>query len=222
MLTAEVAPGVHRVEDAYTNWYLVEDGGRLTVVDAGVPTSWDSFTSALGTLGRSTGDVQAVVLTHAHFDHIGFAERARSELGVPIRVHERDAELTRHPRAYARERRVVLVHVDGDPQLGPRPLGEADVVEVGVGEDEGADLGGVATDLPQHPLQRVPGARHPGVDDRQPGLGLDQVPVDAGVFDPVDVGGGAAFDLGLHGRPVPASSPPLSRAARRRRNCRSE
>jgi glyoxylase-like metal-dependent hydrolase (beta-lactamase superfamily II) len=84
MLHANVAPGVHRVEDAYTNWYLVEAGGRLTVVDAGVPTSWDAFTSALETLGHSTGDVEAVVLTHAHFDHVGFAERARRELGVPV------------------------------------------------------------------------------------------------------------------------------------------
>ena len=104
MLQADVAPGVHRVEDAFTNWYLVEDGGRLTVVDAGVPTSWDSFMSALGTLGRSSGDVQAVVLTHAHFDHIGFAERARRELGVPVWVHEDDVPLTRNPMGYAHER----------------------------------------------------------------------------------------------------------------------
>jgi glyoxylase-like metal-dependent hydrolase (beta-lactamase superfamily II) len=105
MLQANVAPGVHRVEDAYTNWYLVEAGGRLTVVDAGVPTSWDAFTSALETLGHSTGDVEAVVLTHAHFDHVGFAERARRELGVPVWVHEDDVPLTRNPMGYAHERR---------------------------------------------------------------------------------------------------------------------
>ncbi len=104
MLTRDVAEGIHRVEDAYTNWYLVEHDGALVVVDAGVPTSWDSFTAALGTLGRSTGDVQAVVLTHAHFDHIGFAERARRELGVPVWVHEDDVPLTRNPMGYAHER----------------------------------------------------------------------------------------------------------------------
>ena len=104
MFQAEVAPGVHRVEDAYTNWYLVEDGGRLTVVDAGVPTSWDSFQDALKQLGRSPGDVEAVVLTHAHFDHVGFAERARKELKVPVLVHEEDVPLTRNPMGYAHER----------------------------------------------------------------------------------------------------------------------
>ena len=36
MLQTNVADGVHRVTDAYTNWYLIEDGGRLTAVDAGL------------------------------------------------------------------------------------------------------------------------------------------------------------------------------------------
>jgi glyoxylase-like metal-dependent hydrolase (beta-lactamase superfamily II) len=104
MLHANVADGVHRIEDAYTNWYLVEEDGRLTIVDAGVPRSWDSLLAALDSLGRRTDDIEAVVLTHAHFDHIGFAERARRELGVPVWVHENDVPLTHHPRRYAYER----------------------------------------------------------------------------------------------------------------------
>jgi glyoxylase-like metal-dependent hydrolase (beta-lactamase superfamily II) len=48
--------------------------------------------------------VRAVVLTHAHFDHVGFAERARVELGVPVYVHENDVPLTRHPWRYDHER----------------------------------------------------------------------------------------------------------------------
>ena len=108
MLTANVADGIHRVEDANTNWYIVEDGDALTVVDCGVPTSWQSFEAALGQLGRSKSDVQAIVLTHAHFDHIGFAERARQELRVPVWVHENDVPLTRHPTQYAHERSPLL------------------------------------------------------------------------------------------------------------------
>jgi glyoxylase-like metal-dependent hydrolase (beta-lactamase superfamily II) len=96
--------GIHRVEDAFTNWYLVEDGDRVTIVDAGVPASWDSFRTELAKLGRSPDDVDAVVLTHAHFDHMGFAERARRELGVPVWVHENDVPLTKHPWRYDHER----------------------------------------------------------------------------------------------------------------------
>src|SRR4051794_31372815 len=104
MLETDVAPGVHRVEDAYTNWYLVEDGGALTVVDAGTPDSWGSLRDAVQRIGRSLDDVRAVVLTHAHFDHVGFAERARRELGVAVWVHEDDVPLCRHPLEYGHER----------------------------------------------------------------------------------------------------------------------
>src|SRR3954468_7416889 len=104
MLQENVAAGIHRIEDAYTNWYLVEGDDGLTIVDAGVPTSWASLQAALGQLGRRLDDVRALVLTHAHFDHVGFAEHARRELGIPVYVHEDDAPLTRHPWRYDHER----------------------------------------------------------------------------------------------------------------------
>ena len=103
-LEANVVEGVHRVEDAFTNWYLVEEGERITVVDAGVPGSWESLFEALGRLGRRADQIEAVVLTHGHFDHIGFAERARTQLGVPVWVHENDVPLVKHPQQYAHER----------------------------------------------------------------------------------------------------------------------
>jgi glyoxylase-like metal-dependent hydrolase (beta-lactamase superfamily II) len=105
MLQMNVVPGVHRIEDAFTNWYIVEEDSRLTLVDAGVPSSWHSLQDALSELGRSQDDVEALVLTHAHFDHVGFAERARHELGVPVYVHENDVPITKHPWRYDHERR---------------------------------------------------------------------------------------------------------------------
>src|SRR3954468_7973175 len=100
----DAAPGVHRVEDSFTNWYIVEADDGLTLVDAGVPSSWSSLHDALRQLGRSTADVRALVLTHAHFDHVGFAERARKELGLPVYAHEHELPLTRHPWRYDHER----------------------------------------------------------------------------------------------------------------------
>jgi glyoxylase-like metal-dependent hydrolase (beta-lactamase superfamily II) len=104
MFTRDVAAGVHRIEDSYTNWYIVEAEDGLTIVDAGVPTSWDSLLDALEQLGRPLADVRALVLTHAHFDHVGFAERLRREQGVPVYVHDNDVPLTQHPWRYDHER----------------------------------------------------------------------------------------------------------------------
>jgi glyoxylase-like metal-dependent hydrolase (beta-lactamase superfamily II) len=118
MLFPQVADGIHRIEDAHTNWYLVEDDGSITIVDAGVPTSWQSFLDALGQLGRRKDQVEALVLTHAHFDHVGFAERARRELRIPVYVHENDAPLTMHPWRYDHERPRSL-HFATHPQALP-------------------------------------------------------------------------------------------------------
>ena len=104
MVEQNVAEGIHRVEEAYTNFHLVEDEGGVTIVDACVPTAWDSLHHALRAIGRAPADVRALVLTHAHFDHLGFAERARSELLIPVHVHENDVPLTRHPLQYSHER----------------------------------------------------------------------------------------------------------------------
>jgi glyoxylase-like metal-dependent hydrolase (beta-lactamase superfamily II) len=104
MLHRDIADGVHRIGERFVNWYLIEESGRLTMVDAGLPASWHSLLEALNELGRTRGDIEALVLTHAHFDHIGFAERARVELGIPVWLHENDVPLTKRPWLYMSER----------------------------------------------------------------------------------------------------------------------
>ena len=77
------------------NSYLLEESGEITIVDAGMPGYWNDLPDELAAMNRSLADVRAVVLTHAHVDHIGFAERLRSERGVPVSVHELDAMIAR-------------------------------------------------------------------------------------------------------------------------------
>jgi glyoxylase-like metal-dependent hydrolase (beta-lactamase superfamily II) len=86
----QVAEGVHRLTGGVCNFYLIEDGGKLVLVDAGAPRDWDLLVRTLGTLGRGLEDLDAVLLTHAHSDHTGFAERARDTASVPVWVHQAD------------------------------------------------------------------------------------------------------------------------------------
>lgn len=90
-LDSEIVTGVHRCGSRHVNWYLVEEDGELTVVDTGFPTHWQQLLDALETLGYDLADVEACLLTHAHPDHIGFAERLREE-GVPVWLHEAGRE----------------------------------------------------------------------------------------------------------------------------------
>lgn len=90
----EVAQGVWRAGSDWVSWFLVEDGGRVALVDAGLPGYWEQLDPALAALGRSRGDIDALVLTHGDGDHVGFAERLRTETGCPVFVHPDDVEIT--------------------------------------------------------------------------------------------------------------------------------
>ena len=65
--------------------------GAVTIVDCGFPGYFDQLPAALAELGRSLDAVEAVVLTHYHGDHMGCAERIRTEAGAPVLAPAGDA-----------------------------------------------------------------------------------------------------------------------------------
>ena len=42
----EVAEGVHRLTNGVANFYLIQESGKLVLVDAGAPKDWALFTQA--------------------------------------------------------------------------------------------------------------------------------------------------------------------------------
>ncbi|GAA3536129.1 MBL fold metallo-hydrolase [Aeromicrobium flavum] len=92
--------GIVRIEDAGTNCYVMELAGGLVFVDAGLPRTWRLTHEALQALGRRWDEVTDVVVTHAHFDHLGFAARAQRESGARVWVHPGDHRIAAHPYRY--------------------------------------------------------------------------------------------------------------------------
>jgi glyoxylase-like metal-dependent hydrolase (beta-lactamase superfamily II) len=91
----QVADGIHRLSPGVCNFYLIEEAGRLVLVDAGAPADWNLLVRTLPTLGRALDDLEAVLITHAHSDHTGFAERARTTAHAPVWVHQEDAAVAK-------------------------------------------------------------------------------------------------------------------------------
>ena len=88
----QLAPSLHRLgSSSLVNSYLVEDAGAITVIDAGLRGYWNDLLRELEAMGRSLGDIRALLLTHGDVDHVGFAERLRQEHGVPVFVGAADA-----------------------------------------------------------------------------------------------------------------------------------
>ncbi|MCC3296478.1 MBL fold metallo-hydrolase [Arthrobacter sp. zg-Y916] len=104
MLTRDVADGIHLIQHAYTNAYLVEGGGEVMIVDTGLPAAQHAISSAVRSLGYGPGSVSAIVLTHGHFDHTGTAAKLRTEFRAPILAHPADHYIAAHPYRYAHER----------------------------------------------------------------------------------------------------------------------
>jgi glyoxylase-like metal-dependent hydrolase (beta-lactamase superfamily II) len=86
----QVSEGIHRLTQGVTNFYLIEESGKYTVVDAGTSGDWAYFASSVAGLGAKLADVDAVLLTHAHPDHTGSAggSCARSHAGSAALLFE--------------------------------------------------------------------------------------------------------------------------------------
>lgn len=89
-LVTEVADDLFLGRGTDVNWFLARDGRDVTVVDTGYPGDADRLEKSIRTIG---GRVAAVLITHAHIDHIGGVNRLHDEHGAPVYT---DAVEVRH------------------------------------------------------------------------------------------------------------------------------
>lgn len=84
----EVGKGAYLVHGQHTNWVILKDGDALTLVDTGYPGDRPGLLDSLAEVGGSPESVTAVLITHAHNDHLGSAEYLRDTHGTPVYLHE--------------------------------------------------------------------------------------------------------------------------------------
>ncbi|MEU6578235.1 MBL fold metallo-hydrolase [Streptomyces sp. NPDC046805] len=84
----QVADNTYLVHGGHTNWVILKDGDAATLVDTGYPGDRQGLLDSLAAVGSSPEAVAAVLITHAHNDHLGSAEYLRDTYGTPVYLHE--------------------------------------------------------------------------------------------------------------------------------------
>jgi glyoxylase-like metal-dependent hydrolase (beta-lactamase superfamily II) len=83
----QITDTVHLAHGPAVNWTLVTDDSGVMLIDAGYPGDREEVLASLRTLGYEPGDVRAILLTHAHIDHLGTAIWFAAEHGTPVYCH---------------------------------------------------------------------------------------------------------------------------------------
>ncbi|MGW1399562.1 MBL fold metallo-hydrolase [Streptomyces sp. NPDC002405] len=94
----QVADDTYLVHGSNTNWVILTEGDAVTLIDTGYPGDRQRLLDSLTAVGGSPQAVAAVLITHAHNDHLGNAEYLRRAYGTPVHLHE--AELPHARREF--------------------------------------------------------------------------------------------------------------------------
>jgi glyoxylase-like metal-dependent hydrolase (beta-lactamase superfamily II) len=90
-----IFPHVYELSLGAVNIWLVDDAGRLALIDTGYENSETKIISAVEKLGKKAADIRDILITHCHPDHIGSLAALKKITGAEIWVHSADAGVVR-------------------------------------------------------------------------------------------------------------------------------
>ena len=81
---------IHPIALGFDTCYVLKGDGVI-VLDAGQPNKAQAFLEGLRRASIQPDDVGLILLTHAHWDHMGSAKDMKLLTGAPLAVHEQEA-----------------------------------------------------------------------------------------------------------------------------------
>jgi len=91
--------------------YILDCGGDLVLVDTGfTPQDVDIIQRELRSMGREWADIDVILITHAHGDHIGNLPLIKKKTGAEVMAGSGDADRIKERTAVDVDRR--LIHGD--------------------------------------------------------------------------------------------------------------
>ncbi len=94
MALIKIVDNAYLIKMGSANAVLLDDGLKLTLVDAGFPNKQSLVFEAIRSLGRLPSDLQNLVFTHHHPDHIGSAAAIVRETGATTWMHPLDRTIS--------------------------------------------------------------------------------------------------------------------------------
>lgn len=92
----QIAPGIEYVDDTSpAHVYVLDDGGEITLIDAGLPNEAPKVLAYLERTGRTPRQVKRILLTHRHGDHAGAVPDLVAATDAPVYAHSDEAEALR-------------------------------------------------------------------------------------------------------------------------------
>ena len=107
-----VVAGIEYVDETSpAHIYVLDDGGEITLIDAGLPNEAPKVLAYLQQTGRSPQQVKRIVLTHRHGDHAGALPDLVAATKAEVYAHADEAAALGQQEAMPRD---VKLLKDGD------------------------------------------------------------------------------------------------------------
>ena len=88
---------IHTIPLGVDNCYLLE-GEQCVFIDGGAPNQSRAFARGMAALGIAPAKIGIIILTHAHWDHIGSAHALVELTGAKVGVHTGERVIVEHGR----------------------------------------------------------------------------------------------------------------------------
>ncbi|MGD8764530.1 MAG: MBL fold metallo-hydrolase [Desulfobacteraceae bacterium] len=80
---------IHTIPLGFDNTYVVKDNGAI-MIDGGDPKKGKAFLKSLEEIGIKPEEIQLIILTHGHWDHIGSAAEIKEMTGAKVVMHKNE------------------------------------------------------------------------------------------------------------------------------------
>lgn len=83
---------IYQILDGKSNSFLVEHKSLLIMVDTGRKSKWKELQNTLNKIGADKDNLKALIITHAHYDHVENAYKIKKKYGTKVVINELESK----------------------------------------------------------------------------------------------------------------------------------